>query len=147
MTRQWHRLLQILIGYPQPYDDHVDNIATTFFCRGLAQNVTMVGFLGASRMHGCYSRLRSGWLTILHFGPNSRELTTRPRLRKLTPDIYPFFRFSPSPEDPYTFPLTFTASSLIWVSHVRGGMSELAHVGGTLNRRHLSSSARSSPGR
>jgi len=46
MTRQWYRLLQIVIGYPQPYDDHVDNVATTFFCRSLAQNVTMVGFLG-----------------------------------------------------------------------------------------------------
>ncbi|KAK1927284.1 hypothetical protein DB88DRAFT_477474 [Papiliotrema laurentii] len=90
MTRQWHGLLQLLIGYPQPYEEHVDNIATTFYCRSLAQNVTMVGFLG--------------WLTILHFGPNSQ--------------IYPFFRFSPTPDDPYTFPLTFTASSLIWASEL-----------------------------
>jgi hypothetical protein len=41
-------MLQIVIGYPHPWEDHVDNVATTFYLRGLAQNVTMVGFLGAS---------------------------------------------------------------------------------------------------
>ena len=46
MTKLWHRLLQIVIGYPNSWEDHVDNIATTFYLRGLAQNVTMVGFLG-----------------------------------------------------------------------------------------------------
>jgi len=46
MTRLWHRLLQIVIGYPHSWEDHVDNIATTFYLRGLAQNVTMAGFLG-----------------------------------------------------------------------------------------------------
>lgn len=39
-------MLQIIVGYPQPYEDHVDNVAVSFFVRGLAQNVTMVGFLG-----------------------------------------------------------------------------------------------------
>ena len=52
MTKQWHRLLQIIIGYPQTWEDHVNNVATTFFCRGLAQNVTMVGFLGECIMFG-----------------------------------------------------------------------------------------------
>ena len=46
MTRLWHRLLQIVVGYPNSWEDHVDNIATTFYLRGLAQNITMVGFLG-----------------------------------------------------------------------------------------------------
>ncbi|GFZ50827.1 hypothetical protein JCM24511_08585 [Saitozyma sp. JCM 24511] len=86
MTKAWHRVLQVVVGYPQPWEDHVDNVATSFYLRGLAQNVTMVGFLG--------------WLTILHFGPNSQ--------------IYPFFRFSPTPEDPYTFQMTFIASCVIW---------------------------------
>ncbi|WWC90532.1 uncharacterized protein L201_005468 [Kwoniella dendrophila CBS 6074] len=90
MSHTYHRLLQILIGYPTPWEEHVENVATSFYCRGLAQNVTMVGFLG--------------WLSILHFGPNQH--------------IYPFFRFNPTPEDPYTFPLTFIASSIIWGSEL-----------------------------
>ncbi|OCF32717.1 hypothetical protein I316_05638 [Kwoniella heveanensis BCC8398] len=90
MSRPYHRLLEILVGYPTPWEEHVENVATSFYCRGLAQNVTMVGFLG--------------WLTILHFGPNQH--------------IYPFFRLEPTPEDPYTFPLTFTASSVIWGSEL-----------------------------
>lgn len=61
MTKLFHRALQIIVGYPQSYEDHVDTVATTFYCRGLAQNVTMLGFLG--------------WLSILHFGPNSRQPT------------------------------------------------------------------------
>ncbi|KAK6910838.1 hypothetical protein I203_104872 [Kwoniella mangroviensis CBS 8507] len=90
MSHTYHRLLQLLVGYPTPWEEHVENVATSFYCRGLAQNVTMVGFLG--------------WLSILHFGPNQH--------------IYPFFRFDPTPEDPYTFPLTFIASSIIWGSEL-----------------------------
>ncbi|WWC63478.1 uncharacterized protein I303_106081 [Kwoniella dejecticola CBS 10117] len=90
MSHTYHRLLQILIGYPVSWEEHVENVSTSFYCRGLAQNVTMVGFLG--------------WLSILHFGPNQH--------------IYPFFRFDPTPEDPYTFPLTFIASSIIWGSEL-----------------------------
>ncbi|WVW85434.1 hypothetical protein I302_107472 [Kwoniella bestiolae CBS 10118] len=90
MSHTYHRLLQVLVGYPTPWEEHVENVATSFYCRGLAQNVTMVGFLG--------------WLSILHFGPNQH--------------IYAFFRFDPTPEDPYTFPLTFIASSIIWGSEL-----------------------------
>ncbi|OXG81942.1 hypothetical protein C345_04581 [Cryptococcus neoformans A2-102-5] len=90
MSRPWHRLLQIVIGCPNSWEEHVENVAMGFYCRGLAQNVTMVGFLG--------------WLSILHFGPNSQ--------------LYPFFRFHPTPEDPYTFPMTFIASCAIWSSEL-----------------------------
>ncbi|KAL0247374.1 hypothetical protein I308_104410 [Cryptococcus tetragattii IND107] len=90
MSRPWHRLLKIVMGYPNPWEEHVDNVAMGFYCRGLAQNVTMVGFLG--------------WISILHFGPNSQ--------------LYPFFRFHPTPEDPYTFPMTFIASCVIWSSEL-----------------------------
>ncbi|KAL7422331.1 hypothetical protein Q5752_002977 [Cryptotrichosporon argae] len=90
MTRAWHRALQLLVGYPHPWQDHVESVAGGFYCRSLAQNVTMVGFLG--------------WLSILHFGPNSQ--------------IYPFFKFTPTPDDPYTFPLTFVASLTIWASEL-----------------------------
>lgn len=42
-----------------------------------------------------------GWLTILHFGPNS--------------NVYPFFKFdNPDENDPYTYRLTITASLCIW---------------------------------
>ncbi len=40
------------------YEEHIEAIASSFYVRGLAQNITMVGFLG--------------WLSILHFGPNRR---------------------------------------------------------------------------
>ena len=46
MTRLYHRSLQILIGYPSTWEDHAENVASSFYCRGLAQNVTMLGFLG-----------------------------------------------------------------------------------------------------
>ena len=50
-----------------------------------------------------------GWLAILHFGPNSA--------------VYPFFAFETTEGDPYTFALTFWASSIVWV---RGRRSSLA---------------------
>jgi hypothetical protein len=86
MTSLYHRTLQILVGYPLTWTEHVDTVAVTFYCRGLAQNTTMIGFLG--------------WLSILHFGPNSQ--------------IYPFFRFDPTDADPYTYGLTFVASCAVW---------------------------------
>jgi hypothetical protein len=46
MSSLWHKLLQLVIGYPLPWEEHADNVATAFYCRGLAQNITMVGFLG-----------------------------------------------------------------------------------------------------
>jgi hypothetical protein len=46
MSGLWHKLLQVVIGYPLPWEEHADNVATAFYCRGLAQNITMVGFLG-----------------------------------------------------------------------------------------------------
>lgn len=36
--------------------------------------------------------------------------------RAANQSVYPFFRFASSEEDPYTFRLTFWASSIIWVS-------------------------------
>jgi hypothetical protein len=126
MTKAWHRVLQVVVGYPQPWEDHVDNVATSFYLRGLAQNVTMVGFLGKwlrlwLREFQSDLLTKIGWLTILHFGPNSRwshlPLSPRRQIADLVAEIYPFFRFSPTPEDPYTFQMTFIASCVIWVSH------------------------------
>lgn len=55
MSRPWHRLLKIVMGYPNPWEEHVDNVARGFYCRGLAQNVTMVGFLGRSFFNFSFS--------------------------------------------------------------------------------------------
>jgi hypothetical protein len=46
MSGLWHKLLQLVIGYPLGWEEHADSVATAFYCRGLAQNITMVGFLG-----------------------------------------------------------------------------------------------------
>ena len=48
MSGLWHKLLQLVIGYPLGWEEHADSVATAFYCRGLAQNITMVGFLGKS---------------------------------------------------------------------------------------------------
>lgn len=59
MSHTWYRALQIIIGYPISWEEHADSTATAFYCRGLAQNVTMVGFLG--ELH--FPSLASGQLT------------------------------------------------------------------------------------
>lgn len=89
MTPLFYRALVVLVGYPKTVDEHREQVATNAQTRSIAQNVSMVGFLG--------------WLVILHYGPNSA--------------VYPFFKFvdNPDPSDPYTFSLTFWASSVIWV--------------------------------
>lgn len=46
MTQLWYRALQVLVGYNPSWAEHADNVAVSFYTRGLAQNVTMVGFLG-----------------------------------------------------------------------------------------------------
>jgi hypothetical protein len=86
LTPLWHRMLQFFVGYSQPWNEHAEAVAVSFYTRGLAQNITMVGFLG--------------WLSILHLGPNSQ--------------IYPFFKFAQTEDDPYTFALTFIASCAVW---------------------------------
>lgn len=62
-----------------------------FYARSLAQAVSMPAFLGR--------------LAILHYGPNSA--------------VYPFFAFETTEGDPYTFALTFWASSIVWVSRFK----------------------------
>ena len=120
MTKIYHRSLQILIGYPSTWEDHVDNVASSFYCRGLAQNVTMLGFLGK------YCPPFQRGLSVNGFQAGSqfcisvqmlvRPISHPPGRSLCHTEVYPFFRFSPTPEDPYTFPLTFTASCAIWVS-------------------------------
>ena len=72
MSGLWHKLLQLVIGYPLGWEEHADSVATAFYCRGLAQNITMVGFLGKSMTMTRDATECLGWLSILHFGPNAR---------------------------------------------------------------------------
>jgi hypothetical protein len=46
VTRIWYKTLQIVIGYGKSYEEHLDAQAITFYVRGVAQNVTILGFLG-----------------------------------------------------------------------------------------------------
>jgi spore coat protein U-like protein len=39
-------MLQFFVGYSQPWNEHAEAVAVSFYTRGLAQNITMVGFLG-----------------------------------------------------------------------------------------------------
>lgn len=64
MSGLWHRLLQLVIGYPVPWEEHADNVATAFYCRGLAQNITMVGFLGESFTKFIHASRHKGRLEI-----------------------------------------------------------------------------------
>ncbi|KAJ3083256.1 hypothetical protein HK102_001168 [Quaeritorhiza haematococci] len=68
MTRSLHQFQTTWFGVTQPYPDYIRHVGRSFFLRNIAENATMLGFLG--------------WCTILHFGPNSEH--------------YPFFRFKPS---------------------------------------------------
>jgi hypothetical protein len=50
VTRIWYKTLQIVIGYGKSYEEHLDAQAITFYVRGVAQNVTILGFLGGFPM-------------------------------------------------------------------------------------------------
>lgn len=47
-TQLWHKALTLFIGYGKSYEEHVEAQAMTFYVRGVAQNVTILGFLGGS---------------------------------------------------------------------------------------------------
>ncbi|GAA93505.1 uncharacterized protein L969DRAFT_18792 [Mixia osmundae IAM 14324] len=92
LSKPAYRSLQWLVGYERSYEEHQEIMGHSLYLRNLAENVTALGFLG--------------WLTILHFGPNS--------------DVYPFFKFDSSDNDPfhYTYSLTAIATLLIWATEL-----------------------------
>ncbi|KAJ1965568.1 hypothetical protein GGI12_000666 [Dipsacomyces acuminosporus] len=78
-------------GDDYPYEVYAKQLGRTFFLRNKAENATMLGFLF--------------WVTILHFGPNSRH--------------YPYFLFkSKDDEFDYSYSLTIRASIYVWVSEI-----------------------------
>lgn len=75
------------------YEEYKKNSGRSFYIKTLAQNITMISFLG--------------WICILHFGPNK--------------SLYPYFTFSskePSTDEVYSFKLTFFATLIVWASEL-----------------------------
>ena len=60
MTPMWLRVLNRFSARPLSHEEHLKKISLYFYLRKMAQNTTMLAFLG--------------WLSILHFGINRRTL-------------------------------------------------------------------------
>ncbi|CAJ0823947.1 15374_t:CDS:2 [Entrophospora sp. SA101] len=65
MTQTVHRYLVTYVGLQKDYETYQKQCGRSFFIRNLAENATMLGFLG--------------WLCIIHYGPNY--------------EVYPYFKF------------------------------------------------------
>lgn len=89
MTSLAHRITQHFNPRPKSWEEYVESIGLAIYLRNLAQNVTMVAFLG--------------WVSILHFGRNQ--------------SLYPFFAFADR-GDPYNYQLTMLGSGAIWASEL-----------------------------
>ncbi|KAF4500013.1 hypothetical protein FAGAP_3816 [Fusarium agapanthi] len=85
MTSSVYKLLTILGLNSQSFGSYQKLQTRNVFIRFLAENVSMVAFLGS--------------ILVLHFGANK--------------DVYPYFAFDTEGED-YNFGLTFYASSVTW---------------------------------
>lgn len=86
MSTTYHWLLVVLGLTGQSYAAYQKLCVRNVFIRFLAENVSMLTFLGS--------------VVVLHFGANK--------------DVYPFFAFDTASEDGYDFNLTFYASSVTW---------------------------------
>ncbi|KAI0473662.1 hypothetical protein GGR56DRAFT_543853 [Xylariaceae sp. FL0804] len=93
MTRTWHAGLSVLGLTGQSYGAYQKTVARNVFIRALAENVSMLAFLGS--------------ILALHFGANA--------------DVYPYFAFD-DPGEPYDFRLTFYAASVTWACELAAGV-------------------------
>jgi len=84
-----HRIVQYFNPEPKSWEEYVESVGLAFYLRNLAQNTTMLAFLG--------------WVSILHFGNNQQ--------------LYPFFAFADK-HDPYNYQLTIIGSLAIWASEL-----------------------------
>ncbi|KAE8230062.1 hypothetical protein CF326_g4943 [Tilletia indica] len=84
-----HRIVQYFNPEPKSWEEYVEAVGLAFYLRNLAQNTTMIAFLG--------------WVSILHFGNNQQ--------------LYPFFAFADK-NDPYNYQLTMLGSLAIWASEL-----------------------------
>ncbi|KAI1431386.1 hypothetical protein GGR50DRAFT_81164 [Xylaria sp. CBS 124048] len=93
MTETYHRALTVLGLTNQSYGSYQKICTRNVFIRFLAENVSMLAFLGS--------------ILVLHFGPNT--------------DVYPYFAFD-DPEEPYNFKLTLVASATTWACEIVAGI-------------------------
>ncbi|KAI0400185.1 hypothetical protein F4802DRAFT_506976 [Xylaria palmicola] len=99
MTRTYHRALMMLGLTTQSYGSYQKICTRNVFIRFLAENVSMLAFLGS--------------IAALHFGPNT--------------DVYPYFAFD-DPDEPYNFRLTLGASAVTWACELAAGAALRALV-------------------
>lgn len=93
MTQTYHRLLSMLGLTGQSYASYQKICTRNVFIRFLAENVSMLAFLGS--------------ILVLHHGPNK--------------DVYPYFAFD-DPDELYDFDLTFYASMTTWACELAAGI-------------------------
>lgn len=89
MSSYCHRIVQYFNPNPRSWEEYVESVGLAFYLRNLAQNTTMLAFLG--------------WVSILHFGSNQ--------------PLYPFFAYD-NKHDPYNYQLTILGSLAIWASEL-----------------------------
>ncbi|SNX84385.1 uncharacterized protein MEPE_03094 [Melanopsichium pennsylvanicum] len=89
MSSLCHRIVQYFNPSPRSWEEYVESVGLAFYLRNLAQNTTMLAFLG--------------WVSILHFGRNQ--------------PLYPFFAYD-NKHDPYNYQLTMLGSLAIWGSEL-----------------------------
>jgi len=102
MSQRTHRLLTSLGATGQSYGAYQKLCARNVFVRFVAENATMLAFLGAA--------------AVLHFGANR--------------DVYPFFAFdgAAAARDGYDFGLTFYASAVTWACELAASVLVAALV-------------------
>ncbi|GAW16124.1 hypothetical protein ANO14919_055470 [Xylariales sp. No.14919] len=93
MTKTYHRALTMLGLTGQSYGSYQKICTRNVFIRFLAENVSMLTFLGS--------------ILVLHFGPNT--------------DVYPYFAFD-DPDEPYNFKFTLVASAVTWACEILAGV-------------------------
>ncbi|KAI0538770.1 hypothetical protein GGR58DRAFT_512892 [Xylaria digitata] len=93
MTKTYHRTLTMLGLTGQSYGSYQKICTRNVFIRLLAENVSMLTFLGS--------------ILVLHFGPNT--------------DVYPYFAFD-DPDEPYNFNFTLVASAITWACEILAGI-------------------------
>jgi hypothetical protein len=92
MTRTYHSVLSLIGFNGQKYSEYAKFCVRNVFIRSIAENVSMIAFLGE--------------VVVLHFGSNRK--------------VYPYFAFD-DPSEVYTFSLTFYASIVTWACEIVAG--------------------------